>query len=108
MTKAGYTIKIEVTIEKMRILEIGTMLEMTGIEVNMIEVIEETLSTELSYDRGRSKGRENRTRFSRNRRDSRSRNICGLTSMDKSEGRRYHYYREPGHRGMSEKEKVSR
>ena len=49
------------------------------------------------YDRGRSRDRDNRGKCSRNRRDSRFWNIGRSTSMNKSEERRFHYCREPGH-----------
>ena len=49
MTRAGHMIEIKVTIGTMRILEVGTTSEMTAIEVNVIEVIEETLRTETGY-----------------------------------------------------------
>ena len=42
MTKAGYMTEIEVTIGTIRISEVGTTLEMIGIEVNVVNVIEET------------------------------------------------------------------
>ena len=41
--KAGHMIKIEVIIGTIKISEVGTALEMVGMEVNMINVIEETL-----------------------------------------------------------------
>ena len=43
MTKAGHMIKAEVIIGTIRTSEVGTTLEMIGIEVNIIEVIEEIL-----------------------------------------------------------------
>ena len=43
MTKAGHMIKVEVTIGICRTLEVGTTSEMTGIEINITEVIKETV-----------------------------------------------------------------
>ena len=39
MTKASYMIEIEVILGTIRISEAGTTLSMTGIEVNMIELL---------------------------------------------------------------------
>ena len=47
--KTGHMIEIKVIIGTIRILEVGTTLEMTGIQVNMIKVIEETLSIETGH-----------------------------------------------------------
>ena len=55
MTKGSLHVKIEGIIGTIRIPEIGTMLEMIGIELNIIEVIEEMLRIDI------------RGRFSRNR-----------------------------------------
>ena len=46
LEKAGYVIEIEVIIGIIRSSEAGTSLEMTGIEINIIEVIKETLKIE--------------------------------------------------------------
>ena len=46
MTKTGYGMELEFIMGTIRILEVGTILEMIGIEVDTIEVIEETLRTE--------------------------------------------------------------
>ena len=68
---------------------------MIGIE---IEVIEETLRTETHHMTeveggvGIIEGR-----FSKNRRDSGSRNRGRSTSWDKLEEKKFHYCREPGH-----------
>ena len=74
MTKAGHMIAIEVIIRTIRILEVGTMLEMIGIGINIIEVIEIFKDRDTSCDRCRSRDRENRGEFGRNRRDNCSRN----------------------------------
>ena len=49
MTKASYMIKIEVKAGIIRTSEVGTTLENTGIEVNIIEVIAETLRIETGH-----------------------------------------------------------
>ena len=49
MTKAGNMFKTKVIIGTIRIFEVGTTLEIIGIEVNIIEVIEETLRTETGH-----------------------------------------------------------
>ena len=47
--KADHMVELEVIIGIIKILEVGTTLEMTGIEVNMIKVIEETLRRETAH-----------------------------------------------------------
>ena len=49
MKRAGHLIEIEVIIGTIIISEIGTILEVIGIEVNIIQVIEETLRIETGH-----------------------------------------------------------
>ena len=49
MKQAGHMIEIEVIIGTIRILEIGSTLEMIEIEVNIIGVIKETLRMEIGH-----------------------------------------------------------
>ena len=49
MIKAGHIMQIEVIIGTIRLLEARTTIEMVEIEVNIIEVIEETLRTETGH-----------------------------------------------------------
>ena len=60
----------------------------------MIKVIAETIKRDMSYNRDRSRDRDNRGRSSRNRRNSGSRNSYRSMFRDKSEERCY-YCREP-------------
>ena len=49
MTKADDIIQREIIIGTIRISNVGTTLEMIGINVNIMEVIEETLRIETSH-----------------------------------------------------------
>ena len=49
MTKAGHMLKIEVIRGTIRISEVETTLEIIGIEVNIIAVIEEALKKDTCY-----------------------------------------------------------
>ena len=49
MIEAGHMIEIKVIIGTIRILEEGTVLEMIGIEVNIIHIIEEHLRTDTDH-----------------------------------------------------------
>ena len=49
LRNAGNFIKVKVIIGTIRISEVGTILEMMGIEVNLIEVIEETLRIKTDH-----------------------------------------------------------
>ena len=49
MTNASHMLKIEVIIRTTRISEAVTILEMIGIEINIIKVIEETFSTDTGH-----------------------------------------------------------
>ena len=49
MTKAGHTIKVEIRTGTIRTSVVGTMLEMIVIDVNIMEVIEETSMIETGH-----------------------------------------------------------
>ena len=84
---------------------------MTGIQINIKEVIKRNFKDrDRSYNRGRSRDRENRGRFSRNERDSGSRNRGRLTYKDKIEEKRVSLLQRTRtfYKRVSEKEKQSR
>ena len=51
MTRVGHMREIEVRIGTIRISEVGTRLKMIGIEINILEVIGETLRTGTGHMR---------------------------------------------------------
>ena len=96
MIKAGHTMEIEVMIGTIQILEAGTTLNMIGIQINIIQMIEEPLRKETGHMIEAESEIEIIEEDLVGIEDSGSRNRGRSMSRDKSKDRRCYFYRKPG------------